>query len=170
MRTSFRQTVITTTAIIGLSAFAAAAAPPVAGDPATNRQPATTSAPPVTQVQANTGRNMAGKIEQRITDLHARLLISPAQQPQWDRFSQVMRDNARGMDETFQQRVQKVAGMTAPENMQSYARVANDHARDVQNLVPAFQALYDTMSASQKMTADQVFRDDAGRRDHARRS
>jgi periplasmic protein CpxP/Spy len=74
-----------------------------------------------------------------------------------------MRENARSMVETHRQRVQTVPGMTATENMQSYARIANDHARNVQNLVPVFQALYDTMSANQKRTADQVFRDDAHR-------
>jgi hypothetical protein len=41
--------------------------------------------------------------------------------------------------------------------------VAMNHAQDMQKLVPAFQTLYDTMSDSQKKTADQVFRDDAHR-------
>jgi len=168
MGKSFRQTVIATTAIIGLSSFAAVAAPP-ASDPTATR-PSTMHAQPASQTQANSGRNKMDKAEQRISDLHARLLITPAQQPQWDQFALVMRDNARGMDEAFQQRVQTIPGMTASENMQSYARVATDHARDVQKLVPAFQALYDTMSVKQKQTADQVFRDDAHRGDHARHS
>ena len=162
MRISFRQTVIATTAIIGLCAVAAAAAPPPAGDP--------TAVRPVTQGQPDTGHNRAAKIEQKITDLHARLLISPAQQPQWDQFAQVMRDNARSMDEAFQQRVQAIPTMTAAANMQSYAQVAKNHAQDMQKLVPVFQALYDTMSDNQKRTADQVFRDDSRHRDHASRS
>jgi protein CpxP len=170
MRTSIRQTIIATTAIVGLSAFAAVAAPPAGGDPIAIRPNATTSAPSATLAQAGAGHSMASKIEQRISDLHAKLLISPAQQPQWDRFTQVMRDNAQSMDQTFQRRVQTLPGMTAAENMQSYAQVSMDHAKDMQKLVPAFQALYDTMSDSQKRTTDQVFRDDANHGDQARRS
>jgi len=59
--------------------------------------------------------------------------------------------------------------MTATENMQSYADVSMAHAQDVEKLVPAFQALYGTMSDSQKRMADQVFRDDANHGDQARR-
>ena len=171
MRTSFRQTVIATTAIIGLSAFAAAAAPPSAGDPTAVRpSPTAASGQPVAKPQPGAGHNMAARIEQRITDLHSKLKISPAQQPQWDRFSEVMRDNARNTDQTFQHRVQAMSTMTAAENMQSYAQVTAEYAQHMQLLVPAFQALYDTMSESQKRTADQVFRDDANRGDRTRRS
>ena len=81
-----------------------------------------------------------------------------------------MRENAQSMDETFQQRVQSMPTMTATENMQSYAQLASTNAQDVQKLVPAFQALYDTMSDAQKRTADQVFRDDAHHGGHTRHS
>jgi len=164
MRTSLRQTVIATTAIIGLSAFAAVAAPPASGDPTVVHPSVTTNGQPT-----STAHVMEGKIEQRIADLHAKLQISPAQQPQWDQFSQLMRDNARSMDQSFQHRVQTMPSMTATENMQSYADVSMAHAQDVEKLVPAFQALYGTMSDSQKRRADQVFRDDANHGDQARR-
>jgi periplasmic protein CpxP/Spy len=170
MRTSLLQTVIATTAIIGLSAFAATAAPPAAGDPTATRPPVTSGGQSATKDQPNVRHNMAGKVEQRITDLHARLQITAAQQPQWDQFILVMRDNAQTMDQTFQHRVQTISAMTATENMQSYALLASTNAQDVQKLVPAFQALYDTMSESQKRTADQVFRDDAHHGDHPRHS
>jgi protein CpxP len=168
MRISFRQTVIATTAIAGLSAFAASAAPPAAGDPTAVRPSPTTGAQTTSPAQPDAGHNMAVKIEQRITDLHARLQISAAQQPQWSQFAQVMRDNAQSMDLAFQQRVDAIPTMTAAQNMQSYAQVATDHAQDMQKLVPAFQALYDTMSDNQKHTADQVFRADAHHSDQAR--
>lgn len=162
MRTSIRHTVLATTAIIGLSAFAAVAAPPSATS-SSSAAPAAATQPAKPAAHA-----MADKTEQRIADLHAKLKILPAQQPQWDQFSQVMRDNARSMDETFQHRVQAMSTMTAVQNMQSYAQVANDHAQEAQRLVPAFQALYDTMSATQKQMADQVFRDGARRGDRPR--
>ena len=79
-----------------------------------------------------------------------------------------MRDNAQSMDQTFRHRVQTMSAMTATENMQSYAQLATTNAQDVQNCVPVFQALYDSMSDAQKRTADQVFRDDAHHGDHPR--
>jgi protein CpxP len=169
MRTSLRQTTIATSAIIALNAFAAAAAPP-AGDPTATRPSPTASGQSATKDHPGIHHNMAGKVEQRITDLHSKLHITPAQQPQWDQFIQVMRDNARTMDETFQHRVQTMTAMTATENMQSYAQLAATNAQDVQKLVPAFQALYDTMSDTQKRTADQVFRDDAHHGGHTQHS
>jgi protein CpxP len=147
MRISFRQSILATTAIFGMTAFAAIAAPPPSAGDATSA----TAKP-----KAAHHREMT--VEQRITDLHAKLMISPAQQPKWDTFSEVMRENARGMDQNFQQRVKTMSAMTAPENMQSYAQVAMSHAEAVQRLVPAFQAVYDTMSDSQKKTADEIFR------------
>ena len=74
-----------------------------------------------------------------------------------------MRDNARDMDETFKTRAQTMPAMNAAENMKSYAGISARHARGMENLVPAFATLYDTMSDGQKHIADQVFRDNADR-------
>ncbi len=97
-------------------------------------------------------------MERRIADLHSKLHITDAQKSSWDQFAQVMRDNARNMDQTFEQRSKRVDDMTAIENMQSYAQVAEEHAQDVQKLVGAFQTLYESMTPDQKRTADQLFR------------
>jgi periplasmic protein CpxP/Spy len=169
MRLSLRQIAFATIAITSLSAFAGAAAPP-AGDPTATRPSTTTSGPSATRHHAGAHHDMVDNVEQRIADLHAKLQITTAQQPQWDQFIQVMRDNAQSMDQTFQHRVQTMPAMTATENMQSYAQLASTNAQDVQKLVPAFQALYDTMSDTQKRTADQVFRDDAHHGGHAQHS
>jgi protein CpxP len=105
------------------------------------------------------------KVEQRITALHAKLQILPAQQVQWDQFANVMRANARTMDETFARRSRTLATQTAVQNMESYADVTASHAKGMQDLLPAFTALYATMPDLQKRAADQVFRDDAHRND-----
>ena len=104
------------------------------------------------------GRNREDRVEGRIAGLHARLHITQAQEPQWQQFAQVMRDNARALDQAYEQRFQRLSSMTAPENMQSYAQIAEQQAQDAQKLVPAFQALYSTLSDQQKQAADQVFR------------
>ncbi len=164
MRTSFRNTAIVATALFGLGTFAVNAAPAAAGDPTATHPTSQSKAQPAA------AHNMEGSVESHITDLHAKLHITVAQQPQWDAFVQVMRDNARDMDQTFQQRTQTLQAMTASENMQSYARVAQEHSDDMQKLVPVFKSLYDTMSTSQQKIADQVFRDDAHKGSPAKHS
>ena len=121
--------------------------------------------PAVPMKDAKTGRH-ENRVEKRITDLHARLKITPAQEQEWNQFAGVMRDNARQMDQDYQQRSRRVREMSALDNMQSYAKIAEAHAQDVQKLVPAFETLYNSMSAEQKRTADQVFRSYAERAHH----
>ena len=170
MRTSIRRAALATTAIFGLGTFAAAAAPSAASDPTTVHHPSSSASGPAAAASPPGARHGHDDgVEQRIADLRTKLQIAPGQSGQWEQFAQVMRDNARSIDEAFDNRVQALPGMTAPENMQSYAAVATEHAQEVQKLVPAFQVLYDTMSDNQKRRADQVFRDDSTHRESARR-
>ncbi len=153
MRLNLRSSALATTALIGLGMFAA-----IGGLPARAAPPgsaAATSAMPAAPTESAT-------IEQRIADLHANLAITPAEQPQWDAFTKVMRDNAQTMDRAFQARIQTLDTMSAPENMRSYQSIVTAHAQGVEKLVPAFQTLYDSMSADQQKTADQLFRDRPG--------
>jgi hypothetical protein len=143
-----------------VGAWAQGAAPAPANPADTGGTSATQPAAPMKD--AKTGRH-EDRVEKRITNLHARLKITPAQEQEWNQFAQVMRDNARQMDQDYQQRSQRVQEMSALDNMQSYAKIAEAHAQDVQKLVPAFETLYNSMSAEQKHTADQVFRSYAER-------
>ena len=104
------------------------------------------------------GKNAQERVERRITELHSRLQITPAEEPQWKEFAQVMRENARDMDQAFVQRAQQFPTMNAVQNMQSYEQISEEHAQRVQRLLPAFQKLYDAMPDQQKRVADQVFR------------
>src|SRR6516164_1251376 len=104
------------------------------------------------------GRNAAERVEQRIKELRAQLRITPAERSQWDQFAQVMRKNARDMDQAWMQRADQFQSMSAVQNMQSYEQLAEQHAQHLQKLVPAFQTLYDAMPDQQKQLADQVFR------------
>ena len=157
MRKSFRHGAVVTTAIIGLTAMAAVAAPPPgAKDPVTSPGSPTPAAP-------STQQSMAARVDQRIKELHTKLQITSAQEPAWQNFAQTMRDNARKMDQAFEARVDRMQSMNAMDNMRSYAQLSQQHAQDVQALLPPFEALYGSMSETQKHTADQVFRDDANR-------
>ena len=110
------------------------------------------------------GKNAQERVEHRINELHAQLRITPTEWPQWDQFAEVMRENARDMDQIVIQRMQQFQSMNAMQNMQSYEQMAEAHAKHLQKLVTAFKALYDTMPDQQKRVADQVFRENAEQR------
>ncbi len=106
------------------------------------------------------------RVEQHIAELHRRLHITPAEEPQWNAFAQIMRDNAVHMDQAFQARATQGPNMSAVDDLKSYAAVAQAHAEDMQRLVPAFESLYAALSPQQQKTADEVFRDFEQRRGH----
>ncbi len=131
--------------------------PPPAASPAA--PPAVPSTPPA----APGGRSVlpkdaAARVEQHNKQLHDELGITAQQQPQWDQFTQVTRDNAESMRQAFSDRGTKLATMSAAENMQSYATLAQVHAANMQKLSAAFQTLYDSFTPEQKQTADTLFR------------
>ena len=154
MNEMFRRAAIASAFLASLGGAAIAAPPPGSGDPTAVRP-----TPP-----AATTKQMEVTAEQRIVDLHARLMITAAQQPKWDQFAQGMRNNAKAMDRAFDTRARALSTMTAAENMKSYAKVSEQHAKDMVTLGPLFDALYATMPDAQKRTADRVFRDNADRR------
>jgi len=136
--------------------MAAVAAPPGAKSPVGAPGSQTEAAPATEQ-------SMAARVDQHIKELHSKLQITSAQEPEWQKFAQTMRDNARKMDQAFGARIDQMQSMNAMDNMRSYAQLSQQHAQDVQALLPPFEALYGSMSEAQKHTADQVFREDANR-------
>lgn len=148
-------------AIIASLTLSAAAMAQSTQAPATARTPqAPAAASPMTS-HAVPGNTAEQRVEQHIKELHAQLRITSAEQPQWEQFAAVMRDNARDMDRNFAQRAQQYPTMNALQNMQSYQQIAEAHAQHLQKLVPAFESLYNAMPAQQKQLADQVFRSNA---------
>ena len=81
-------------------------------------------APSAPAQAARPERGEAAQVERRIAGLQGRLKITPAQQPQWDAFAKVMRDNAAHAEILQHERAGKVATMSASEDMRSYADVA----------------------------------------------
>ena len=69
-----------------------------------------------------------------------------------------MRDNAKAMDDLQKQRARDAKDMTAVDAVKSYQAVIEAHEAGMAKFVPAFQALYDSMSDSQKKIADAMFR------------
>jgi len=115
-------------------------------------------------VSVPAGQTMETLVERRIADLHRELQITPAESSQWDQFAQVMRDNAKEIDQAYKDRADKLDSMSAVDNMQSYAQIEQMRAQQTQKLVPAFQTLYASLSDQQKQEADALFRNQAVRK------
>jgi periplasmic protein CpxP/Spy len=109
-------------------------------------------------VMRRPGESMENLVDRRITELHTKLQITPAQGQKWDQFAQVMRDNAKAMDQLYADRAQKLSSMTAVDNMQSFQTIEQARMQGMQKLVPAFQTVYDSLSDQQKQAADALFR------------
>jgi len=120
----------------------------------------TTPAPTATkQARATASRaSIVDPVEARITDLHAKLKITPAQEDLWKNVTQVMRDNAKTMEPFRKARAEKAPPMAAVEDLTSYGEIAEEHAAGIKKFVPVFAALYESMSDTQKKNADSIFR------------
>lgn len=107
------------------------------------------------------------RAELRIKDMHAKLKITPAQEEQWAKVDQAMRDNAKAMDTLTQARADNAKGMTAVDDLKSYGEIAGAHADGIKKLIPVFADLYASMSDAQKREADTLFsRGGHGHGDH----
>jgi len=114
--------------------------------------------PPAKTAPAPAPAEANAAVEARIKELHRKLHITAAQQTQWDSLVEVMRGNATAMIDLQRQRAQDAKSMSAVDAVKSYAAVIQAHEAGMNKFVPAFQALYDSMSDQQKMVADTMFR------------
>ncbi|HMH17855.1 MAG TPA: Spy/CpxP family protein refolding chaperone [Burkholderiales bacterium] len=98
------------------------------------------------------------RVDGRIEKMHSRLKITNAQEDQWGKVAQVMRDNARDMETLTKARMDQAKTMTAVDDLKSYGEITDAHADGIKKLTPVFAVLYAAMSDDQKKTADDMFR------------
>jgi protein CpxP len=96
-------------------------------------------------------------VESRISEMHTKLTITPAEEGQWNNVAQVMRDNAKTLDTLTQARISNANTMTAIADLKSYSEITDAHAEGLKKFVAAFQPLYDSMPDAQKKEADMIF-------------
>jgi hypothetical protein len=97
-------------------------------------------------------------LEQRITNLHAALQITPSEDAKWNNVAQAMRENASAMQKlTAEHTTTAPQNMTAVQDLQAYKKFAQAHVDGLKNLISSFQKLYDAMPDPQKKVADGVF-------------
>ena len=124
------------------------------------------AAPAAMAPPSATERAAEARVEAHIKELHAQLHINSAQAAPWNEFAAVMRDNARAIDAAAEQRAAQLPTMNAVDDLKSYEALAEQHVDRLQRLIPAFVALYDSMSPHQKAIADRLFRGRAERHAH----
>jgi protein CpxP len=97
------------------------------------------------------------RAEARIKNMHAKLSITQAQEDQWGKVAQVMRDSASSMETLIKVRKEHASTMTAVDDLKSYGDITEAHLDGIKKLTPVFATLYASMSDAQKKEADYLF-------------
>jgi periplasmic protein CpxP/Spy len=93
----------------------------------------------------------------RIAYLKAYLKITNAQEPQFDRVAQVIRENTQDRAKLAEQhRADRDQSMNAVERLEARQRFAALHAQHSERFLTAFKPLYASLSDAQKQAADQL--------------
>jgi hypothetical protein len=114
-------------------------------------------APQPAQSMTSHTKHAADRSEERIKELHDRLHVTAAQEPLWGTVAQIMRDNGQAMHAGVTDRSTRLGTMTAVDDLKSYQILADQHSDGLKRLIPAFEALYASMTPEQQKRADHVF-------------
>ena len=104
-------------------------------------------------------------VESRIKDMRGKLKITAAQEVQWSKVAQAMRDDGKTVLVMNQARPDQTKYVSAVENLNSFAEIAAARADGIKKLAQAFSALYTSMSPEQKKEADKMFSADSASSD-----
>ena len=97
-------------------------------------------------------------VEQRISNLHAALKITPDEDAKWNAVAPAMRENASNTDQLIaEDRMTAPQDMSAVDDLKLYQRFAQAHVDGLKDLISSFAALYSEMPDAQKKAADHVF-------------
>ena len=116
------------------------------------------AAPAFAQAPAAAGGRNNG-LEARISELHAKLQITPEQEAKWKAVAKVMHSNAEASRSLVEEKRKDEANLTAVADLNAYADIAEAHAKHVRKLAKVFADLYASMSPDQQKVADQVFQE-----------
>lgn len=145
--------------LAALPAAAQTAAQTAQTGPQTTRSSRAAAQAPVPDGAGTTTAQVRAATDAHLAAMRGRLKVTPAQQPQWDVFATVSRENAEEMHERFERRRTGLPRFDAAQNMGDFAQIAELHARQLIRLSAAFQALYAIMPADQQREADGYFRE-----------
>jgi LTXXQ motif family protein len=96
-------------------------------------------------------------IEGRLAFLKTELHITPAQEPQWNKVAQVMRQDSTERRQAFEQmRNDRSAQPNALRWLETRTRMSQMRAQQSERFLAAFRPLYDSMSDAQKQAANDL--------------
>jgi hypothetical protein len=95
----------------------------------------------------------------RIKYLHDRLRITPQQEPLWDTVAQTIRDNLRDIVPLLRERFLSRTSGSALNVLHSYEALGEAQLVSLKEFIAAFDALYASLSESQKKIADAIIRE-----------
>jgi len=121
------------------------------------QSPAQPSATQPAPGKATRAKHSADRSAERIKELHDKLGITAAQEPAWDKVAQTMKANGDAIRASMTDRSTRLKTMTAVDDLKSYQAVADEHSAGLKRLIPAFEALYASMTPEQQKRADKVF-------------
>jgi|GEM_PF-1591030 protein CpxP len=96
-------------------------------------------------------------VEANIAQLHQRLAITPAQEPQFSALANIMRQNARMMPAG-----PPPANLNAVDGLRLAIQYGQQEIDGMRRMLPALQALYAVLTPAQRQAADQAFRQGPG--------
>jgi protein CpxP len=95
----------------------------------------------------------------RVKYLHDRLRITPEQEPLWDAVAQAIRDNARSIVPHLRERLRARTSGSALDVLNSYEALGETQLEGLKKFIAVFDALYASLSESQKKIADAILRE-----------
>jgi periplasmic protein CpxP/Spy len=142
-------------AIILAAALGGAGAATLPAHPAAAQ--AATQAPPAPPPGHQPRAMRPSHIDGRIAFLKAELKITPAQNAQFEKVAQAMRENTAERRRTFDEmRANRDHPPSALQHLETGARLAAMRAQETDRFLAAFRPLYDSLSPSQKHAADEL--------------
>ena len=120
--------------------------------------PSAAAPPQLTLVQAP-APPPAPNVEANITGLHQRLQITPAQEAQFNALANVMRQNARAEASAPQA---PTPNTSAVDYLRAEIQYDEIELAGLKRFLPALEALYATLSPTQRQTANAIFRQGPG--------
>jgi periplasmic protein CpxP/Spy len=117
------------------------------------------AAAPQNPAAAGATQSKGETVEERITNLHAALKITPDEETKWNGVAQAMRENGAAMDKLVAaNRTTPPQNMSAVDDLTTYEKFAQAHVDGLKNLISSFKTLYTAMPDAQKKNADEVFK------------
>lgn len=110
-----------------------------------------------TQTMTAHAKHAADRSEARIKELHDKLQITAAQETLWGNVAQTMRENGATIRASVTDRSTRLKTMTAIDDLKSFQVIADQQSNGLKQLIPAFEALYASMTPAQQKRADHVF-------------